>query len=287
MRSTSRSRSTRNVGADTSHPSDAGRIAQPERLENPHHVGVRHVEAEQARQPRPAADAAACRRAGADTDRRSVPTTRPAPMRCISSIARCRATTGALTSAPRSNRDEASVFSPSRLLVRRTDAGLKYALSNATTLVASETSERRPPMTPATACACCRIGDDQHVAVELSLDAVERRDRFALVRTTNPKRVLVERVEIERVHRMPELHQHVVGDVDEGADRPDAGRLEPGDHPGGRGRGGNGCDRRRIARTQLGVLERDLQAIRFARFDFRESESCAFGSTDGRRTGRS
>ncbi len=59
-------------------------------------------------------------------------------------------------SAPRSKRDDASVLRPSRLLVRRTDAGLKYALSNTTVRVVGEISDALPPMTPATACARSR-----------------------------------------------------------------------------------------------------------------------------------
>src|SRR4029079_13491516 len=98
-------------------------------------------------------------------------------------------------SAPRSNRVEASVLRPRRLLVRRTDAGLKYALSKTTVLVVAETSEDAPPITPPTARARCRrgraphhlrgrlcaiaIGDDQHLRVECPRDAVERRDRLA------------------------------------------------------------------------------------------------------------
>jgi hypothetical protein len=74
----------------------------------------------------------------------------------IKPIARCSAKTGALTSAPRSNRADASVFNPSPLLVRRTEAGLKQALSNTTVRVDDDTSEAAPPMTPATAWARSR-----------------------------------------------------------------------------------------------------------------------------------
>jgi hypothetical protein len=59
-------------------------------------------------------------------------------------------------SAPRSNRVDASVFKPRRLLVRLTEAGLKYALSSAIVVVASVTSEAAPPITPAIACARSR-----------------------------------------------------------------------------------------------------------------------------------
>ena len=56
-------------------------------------------------------------------------------------------------SPPRSNRVDASVFSPSRLLVLRTELGSKYALSSAIVLVAGEISESDPPMTPPIATA--------------------------------------------------------------------------------------------------------------------------------------
>ena len=45
------------------------------------------------------------------------------------------ARTGALMSAPRSNLVDASVFSPNRLLVARTDAGSNHALSIAMCVV--------------------------------------------------------------------------------------------------------------------------------------------------------
>ena len=71
-------------------------------------------------------------------------------------IALCKAVTAALMSAPRSNRADASVFRPSRLLVRRTDTGWKQALSNTTVRVDEETSDAAPPMTPAIAWARSR-----------------------------------------------------------------------------------------------------------------------------------
>ena len=44
-----------------------------------------------------------------------------------------------------------------------------------------------------------------------------------------------EPLEIERVHRLPELEHHVVGDVDDVVDRADAGSLEPLAQPAGDG----------------------------------------------------
>ena len=106
-------------------------------------------------------------------------TRRPAPIWSRSAAIRCSATTGALMSAPRSNRDEASVFRPRRLLVRRTDAGLKYALSNATVVVVAETSAARAAHDAGDRLRAVAVGDHQHVGIELPVDAVERRDRLA------------------------------------------------------------------------------------------------------------
>ena len=54
-------------------------------------------------------------------------------------------------STPRSKRMLASVLRPSALLVRRTDRAANVALSNTMVVVADETSESAPPITPATA----------------------------------------------------------------------------------------------------------------------------------------
>ncbi len=67
-----------------------------------------------------------------------------------------RAGTGAAGSAPRSNRADASVFRPNRRLVARTLVGRNQALSRAMRVVAPDTSDGAPPMTPATAMARSR-----------------------------------------------------------------------------------------------------------------------------------
>ena len=71
----------------------------------------------------------------------------------MSSQALASAISGASTSAPRSNRYEASVDRPRRFDVRLTLAGWKYALSMAMVRVSADTSDPAPPITPATACA--------------------------------------------------------------------------------------------------------------------------------------
>ena len=150
----------------------------------------------------------------------------PAPISSRSVIARSMPLTAALTSAPRSKRADASVLSPSFLLVRRTLFGSKNALSSTMVFVVSLTSDRPPPITPATACALSRVGDDQHLRIERAIDAVERRDALARCRAANPDFAARELLEVERVHRLAELEQHVVGDVDDVVDGTHTGGLQ-------------------------------------------------------------
>ena len=139
---------------------------------------------------------------------------RPAPTWSMSAAIRCNATTGALMSAPRSNRDEASVFRPSRLLVRRTDDGLKYALSNATIRVVVDTSAMPPPMTPATACARSRSAMTSMSASSARSTPSSVVIRSLALRPPHANLGAGELLEVERVGGMAELDQHVVGDVD-------------------------------------------------------------------------
>jgi hypothetical protein len=108
----------------------------------------------------------------------SAPSGRPGADLLEHAAARAMPAGGALMSAPRSKRDDASVLSPSRLLVRRTDAGWKYALSSAIRVVrgadlgvlsAHDAADRQRPRL---------VGDHEHVAVERALDAVQRPEPF-------------------------------------------------------------------------------------------------------------
>ena len=106
-------------------------------------------------------------------------------------------------SAPRSNRVEASVLRPRRLLVRRTDAGLKYALSKTTVFVVAEILRVRSAHHARDSLRPIAVGDDQHFGIERARDAVERRDRLAGVargvrESPRPASFAV----IERVHRL-------------------------------------------------------------------------------------
>ena len=106
------------------------------------------------------------------------------------------------------------------------------------------------------------VGDDQHLRIERAVDAVERRDALAWRRAADANFAARELVEIERVHRLAELEQHVVGDVDDVVDGAHAGRLQPRREPGGRGRDGDVGDRRGIARAQIRRFELDGDIVR-------------------------
>ena len=84
-------------------------------------------------------------------------------------------------SAPRSNRYDASVDSPRRLLVRRMAVGSNQALSSAirggvghfAVAAAHHAADRLRPR---------RVGDDEDVWHERTVLAIERRDAFACPR---------------------------------------------------------------------------------------------------------
>ena len=152
----------------------------------------------------------------------------------------------------------ASVFSASFLLVRRTDSGLKYALSNTMTVVPSATSDRAPPMTPAMATGRSASAITSMSGGELARLAVERLDRFAGRRRPHADLRAGELREVERVHRLSHLEQHVVGDVDDVADGTDAGGLQPRLHPRGRGPDRHVRDRAGVSRAEIGILDDDV-----------------------------
>ena len=85
------------------------------------------------------------------------------------------------------------------------------------------------------------VGDEQVGGGELALDAVERGDDLAVGREAHDDPAATEPGEIERVQRLVALEQHVVGDVDDVADRAHPRLHEPLRHP-----------RRRLAHRHLG-----------------------------------
>ena len=78
------------------------------------------------------------------------------------------------------------------------------------------------------------VGDDEHVVRQGAFDAVEGPNRFPGPRAADPQLAACEPVEVERVHRLAQLDHHVIRDVDDVVDGPDAGRFEPRRHPGRR-----------------------------------------------------
>jgi hypothetical protein len=77
------------------------------------------------------------------------------------------------------------------------------------------------------------VRDDQHVRVQGPIDAVECLDALAGRGPADPDCRSRELCEIERMHRLPKLDQHVVGDVDDVVDGAYPRGLQPGGKPCG------------------------------------------------------
>ena len=167
-------------------------------------------------------------RGATDSSRSSVRRRSAAPRSASSAAMRAIAAGAASTSAPRSNRVDASVLSPSRLLVRRTDAGVKYALSSTITRVVAPISDSAPPITPPTACARAASAITSMSGSSVRSIAVERSQASRLAwRAESAARGRRDARRVERMRRLAHLEHHVVGDVDDVADAADAGGLEP------------------------------------------------------------
>ena len=80
------------------------------------------------------------------------------------------------------------------------------------------------------------VGDEQVLGVERAHLAVERLELLARRRAAHRDAAL-QPVEVVAVDRLAELEHHVVRDVDQDAERADAGEREPRDHPRRRGLG--------------------------------------------------
>ena len=103
-------------------------------------------------------------------------------------------------------------------------------------------------------------------ARQLAVLAVERAEPLARARRPRPQLAAGEALEIEGVHRLPELQQHVVGDVDDVVDRADAGGLRgaPASTPA-TGPTVTSATARRVARAEIGVVDGDGQVRRGSR----------------------
>jgi hypothetical protein len=116
----------------------------------------------------------------------------------------------------------------------------------------------RPAHDPRERDAAGGVGDEQRVGPELPLLAVERLERLALGRPAHHDPFLGEQAQVEGVERVSQLEEHVVRDVDDDVDRPDAAGLEAGRHPGRSGPDAHVADDpRRVARTEIGRLDLD------------------------------
>ena len=77
------------------------------------------------------------------------------------------------------------------------------------------------------------VGDQQVFLVQRARLPVERHQLLPWVRAAHDDSA-PQFVEVVAVDRLTEFEHHVVGDVDDQRDRPDARELEPRDHPGRR-----------------------------------------------------
>ena len=80
-------------------------------------------------------------------------------------------------------------------------------------------------MMPATTSGLCGVGDDQHAAVEHAFLAVERDDLFAVGRAAHDDLLAADLRRVEGVHRLAVFQHHVVADIDDVVDRPQADRA--------------------------------------------------------------
>jgi hypothetical protein len=103
------------------------------------------------------------------------------------------------------------------------------------------------------------VGDHQVVRVELALDAVEGHQNFAFARAAHLDPRAPHALQVEGVHRLAELQQHQVGDVDHVGDGAYAQALQAVAQPIRRRPDGDlGDHGRAVDRAALGVGDVDL-----------------------------
>ncbi len=108
--------------------------------------------------------------------------------------------------------------------------GSHSALSISTSRVVSSQPECSPPMTPAIDFDALRIGDDDHGLVERIGLAVERLHVLAVTGAAHREAAL-NLGEVEHVQRPSAIESHIIGDVDERADGPQADGAQTFLHP--------------------------------------------------------
>jgi hypothetical protein len=229
MRSTSRARPP---GARYGDVPSVGSVfdGESQARQDPEDVGVRGRRPRAALEPRaPQAQPRVRSRTGWRST--TVPRARPRPSLEQRAGARHRGDRQR-GSAPRSNRMLASVFSPSFRSCGAPTSGLKRR-SRARWSSCPRDLGFAPPMTPAMA-----TGRSASAMTSISGSACASGRRASAssrpapaVRRSAPAG---KHREVEGVHRLAELEQHVVRDIDDVADRADAGGAQPRLHPVGR-----------------------------------------------------
>ena len=109
------------------------------------------------------------------------------------------------------------------------------------------------------------VSNHEHVGLERAIDSVERADTLPGPCAPDDERAPGQPLEVECVHRLSDLEHHVVGDVDDVADRADAGGSEAIGEPLGRGTDGNLEHLRAVARAEVGRLETHVKLLSRAR----------------------
>ena len=117
------------------------------------------------------------------------------------------------------------------------------------------------------------VGDDDVLGIEGTLDAVQRGQLLPRIRAADDQ-IAVELGRIERVQRLAELVEHVVGDIDGRRDRAHTGEQQSTLHP-------PGCRRRRVDADDL--AQRESRCVR-GRFD--GDRPCVTGDLGGDRARR-
>jgi hypothetical protein len=105
------------------------------------------------------------------------------------------------------------------------------------------------------------VGDDEHVGGQRTLLAVERCQALAGLGQPHADLAPAEPRLIEGVHRVAELEQHVVGDVDQVVDGAHAGRRETPLHPLGRGADLHVGQRAAVAAAPRGIVDDDAEVV--------------------------
>src|SRR5207249_2062093 len=107
-----------------------------------------------------------------------------------------------------------------------------------------------------------RVADGRHLRRQGALDAVERDDLLPRLRPADHDRRTAQSREIERVQRLVQLEQNVVGRVHHIDDRPLADAREALSQPGGARPHLYAADHgSHVTRATFGVLETDLDAV--------------------------